>query len=321
VAHEPDPPVELRELRRSDLPSFERVIVQVFGRFEAATGLAESATAQIRSLRGPGLWAMITLLQALRIANVRFLVAVERGAVVGTTILSVSGNSGYIAGVATDAAARGRGIATRLMGLAETRTRAKGKPWLALDVESENETAIRVYRRIGYHEVARFHWFAGPPPRTNPASGRAAVEIPARTRAAADWANQRLPAPIREALPATARTLTHLELFSKPPRAKTKMWKITSGGTIQGMVRAHYAAATRRGFLLPIGVDPTTPEDALFALLAPAIDWERTLGATRIILGAPESAGLWTSMGPKLGLPYAVSTTLMVRPTLALPAP
>jgi len=110
---------ECRELRRRDLSTFGGVILQGMGAFEAATKIDVTTTESVKNLRRPGMVGLVRLLQLLQIAQVRILVAVDRGQVVGTTVVSFLPSTGYIGGVATDAAARGRGIATRLMELAE----------------------------------------------------------------------------------------------------------------------------------------------------------------------------------------------------------
>ncbi|MGA8663509.1 MAG: GNAT family N-acetyltransferase [Thermoplasmata archaeon] len=307
--------MEFRELRRADLPSFEKVILQGYGRFEAVTGIGDSATEQLRSLRNIGIWSLLRLLQALRIANVRLLVAVEHDQVVGTAVLASFSNAVYVGGVATDAAARGRGIASGVMELARAKAHARGKPWLALDVESENETALRVYRRIGYTEVARWDWFVGPPPPSILPAATVATEVPLKDRKTADWVNQTLPPAIRDPLPANARAVTHLEFFARPSKGRFKMWNLTSGDRVIGVVRGCFGPKIRVGFVLPVGVDPSLPLATLQALVAPAIEWHRSLGATRIALAVREPVGGWSAVAASLGLPLGVTTTLMVRPS------
>ncbi len=311
----PSPSTDYRELRRSDLPSFEKVILEGMGIVERVSGAEVGARTQLQSLRGLGLWSLVRLLQALRIAPLRFLVAVEGGRVVGTTLLTFRAQAGYIAGVATDAPARGRGIATHLMERAHELTRAKGKPWLALDVESENETALRVYRRLGYAATARFDWYVGPIPPTNARSEPAALELRSIDKETLEWIRQTLPAAIRDSLPPTARIPIHLEMIVRPSRARPKTWKLTSGGRVQGVVRALYSKAVTTGFVLPIGTDPSLTPASLTSLLAPALEWHRSQGATRIILVVPEPVGGWAEIATALQLPRAVSTTLMVRPS------
>jgi len=61
----------------------------------------------------------------------------------------------YICGMALFPEHRGRGIGSRLLGLAEEQAREQGFGKLSLIVFEQNEGALRLYRREGYLEVAR----------------------------------------------------------------------------------------------------------------------------------------------------------------------
>ncbi len=285
------------------------------GAFEAATRIDVTTTESVKNLRRPGMIGLVRLLQLLQIAQVRILVAVDRGQVVGMTIVSFLPSTGYIGGVATDAAARGRGIATRLMELAYTITRGKQKPWVSLDVESENETAIRLYHRLGYTVAGRYDWFIGPTPKALSPGGPVPVETRTADKVAREWANQTLPAAVRGPLPSTSRRLTHLELFSRPPRAAPKTWKLTSDRRTLGVVRGYFGSKTTTGFVLPVGTDQSISEANCISLVAPVINWQRALGATRIVMPVLEPPVGWASAATSLGLERLVSTNLMVRPT------
>ncbi len=306
--------VQYRELRRADLPSFEHVIRQAFGRFEEVTGSGQTVSRELASLRKLPVWTLVRFLQAIRIANMRILVGTEGQPVIGTAVLVSYAKTGYIGGVATDAAARGRGVATGLMEYARSLAGAQGRRWLALDVESENAAAIRLYRRIGYQDVARFNWFVGPPPASGPASGVVATEVPFKDRATVDWANAALPEAIRGPLPARVSGLTHLEFIARPQKSQRKMWRLADGARIVGVVRGIYGPRVRLGFVFPIVADATVSPASLQALVGPVMEWHRTLGATKIVVAVPESAIDWEGAVAPLGLSLGVRTTLMVRP-------
>lgn len=61
----------------------------------------------------------------------------------------------YICGVALLPGYRGRGLGSRLMALAEEDAVARGLDRTSLIVFEENAGALRLYRRLGYDEVAR----------------------------------------------------------------------------------------------------------------------------------------------------------------------
>lgn len=63
--------------------------------------------------------------------------------------------SWYVNVLATLPEARGRGLGTRLLGVAEEIARDEGLTRLAVAVSDDNEGACRLYERLGYAEAAR----------------------------------------------------------------------------------------------------------------------------------------------------------------------
>jgi ribosomal protein S18 acetylase RimI-like enzyme len=61
----------------------------------------------------------------------------------------------YLSGIALFAEHRGRGIGTRLMAAIDERARAMGRPRVSLICFERNEGAMRLYRRLGFKELAR----------------------------------------------------------------------------------------------------------------------------------------------------------------------
>ena len=80
------------------------------------------------------------------------LVAVD-GDDVGLCMLGVRGSSGWIGGVGIVAERRGEGIGEQLMRAIEDRARSRGIEQLWLEVLVQNEPAIRLYEKLGYHVV------------------------------------------------------------------------------------------------------------------------------------------------------------------------
>jgi ribosomal protein S18 acetylase RimI-like enzyme len=64
-------------------------------------------------------------------------------------------NSYYVSGMALLPPWRGRGIGTRLLGLACERARALGLPQVSLIVFERNSGARRLYERLGFRELMR----------------------------------------------------------------------------------------------------------------------------------------------------------------------
>lgn len=247
-------------------------------------------------------------------APIQVFVGADQGQVLGTASLMLLPNAGYVFGVATDSVARGRGIASHLTELTHLAAQRKGKPWVALDVESENETAIRVYRRLRYEEKARFDWHVGPTPTISD-SAQNVTEVPkSQMKEVASWVNlNQLPA-VRDVLTATGQTLSHHETITRLPNTPpAKTWKLSSSGRTIGVVRGAYLPVIKTGFVIPAAWDPALFGDFLRLLVTPAINWFRSLGATRTVVVVPDPPGAWEQALAALGLPKAVSTTLMTR--------
>jgi GNAT superfamily N-acetyltransferase len=96
-----------------------------------------------------------------------FLVAYQRGAPVACGGLKLHGREpAEIKRVWVDPAARGQGLARRLIGELEARAREAGAPAVRLDTNRALTEAVAMYGRLGYREVEPFnaepyahHWF------------------------------------------------------------------------------------------------------------------------------------------------------------------
>jgi ribosomal protein S18 acetylase RimI-like enzyme len=311
--------IEYRELRRTDLPSFEKVMLQGLGVWEQATGLGEASVVQFKSFRNRGVWALFVFMRAMGRAPIRIFVGVDRQQVLGTASILLFQNTGYIVGVVTDGAARGRGIATHLLERAHVFAQRRGKSWVVLDVDSENANAIRVYRRLGYEERARFRWYVGPTPAPGENSaGTATMEVhwPEMTEVAA-WVDRSRPSAIRDPMPATGRRLSHFETITRMPRSPVRTWRLTSSGQTAAVVRGSYLSLVQTGYVIPAAWDSALPGESLLSLVTPVLGWFRSLGARRTVVVIPDPPGTWEPVMASLGLQVAVSSILMARPIVA----
>jgi ribosomal-protein-alanine N-acetyltransferase len=90
-----------------------------------------------------------------------------RGAVLGFILSRRAADEAEILTVAVVPRARGRGIATDLVRRHLGRLAALGVARLFLEVEEQNEPALRLYRRYGFREVGRrprYYRDSGDPP-------------------------------------------------------------------------------------------------------------------------------------------------------------
>jgi ribosomal protein S18 acetylase RimI-like enzyme len=308
--------IEYRELKWSDFPSFQKLMLQAPGAFERATGMDQLSDYLWKYLHRRRLWTLLSLMRALGRAPFRFFVGVDQGQIVGSSGLAPLPKAGYIFAVVTDQAARNRGIASHILEQIHRSTHKTGKPWVALDVETDNEIALRLYRKLGYEERAQFNWHVGPTPSAMAHSSDAASEVPrSKMKEVAAWVNlHQLPA-LRDPLPATAKMFSHLENMTSLPNTRKKTWCLSSSGQTIAVVRGFYIPMIKTGFLIPAGYDSAISGDSILSLVEPAVNWVRSLGATRTEVVIPEPPGAWESAMISLGLPKAVSTMLMVRPS------
>jgi GNAT superfamily N-acetyltransferase len=310
-------PVLYRRLFRSDIPSFTRVVLFGIGKLERSTGLDQGVEPMVEMLRRPSIWMLLRISQLVGRPFVQFFVAVAGTRVVGTGTLLTLPNAGYVAGMATDPEFRGQGIASHILTLQHAETARRHREWLVLDVESENETAIRVYRRAGYREVAKFTWYThaglpstdqAPPVGTRVAKRRDLTGILTKLDEARS-------SEYRVVLPAHPRMLSHTEIIARGPRSRSRTWIAhgTNGSPI--VLRAYLLEKARIGIYLPMVGTPDPSPGEVASVFGPASEWLGSHSAMRAIAIAPEPAGTVGSALTQLGFAGVVASTAMVRPT------
>jgi len=315
------PDVEYREIRRGDLASFDRVIVQGMGNLERSTGLDELALALFQSLHNPGTWTVLRILRWLGRAPIKVFVGVDNGRVLGTASVIMLEKSGYVAAVATDSQARRRGIATQLLQKIHVEVQRESKKWVALDVESENETAIGLYKKLGYVETMVYGWYVGPLPGAVVPGNAMATPVPgSQMSEVADWVGRNLPTSIADPLPPTKKRLSYVEMVIRGPRTPIKTWRLAPSGQTQAVARACYFDRIKTGFILPLAFDSVPVSEPLTSLFAPVIEWIRSSGGTRVVVTFPHPSRVLEQTMETLKLPKAVSTILMMRPTQDKPS-
>jgi len=311
--------LEFRQLRRADLPTFSTVLRLGIGKLERSTGLDESAEAMPAMLSRWPIWILLGFSRWIGRPFVRIYVAVNGPRVVGTGTVFMLPHAGYVGGMATEPEFRGRGIASRILRMQQAETARRGREWLVLDVESENETAIRVYQRAGYREVGRFAWF------TRPGVAPAIAPLSPGTRAAtkreleelAPQLDRNRNADYRAALPATERTLAHNEVLVRGFGAPHQTWIQRPPGGGLSAVRSYFIPRTEMGVYFPLFGPPDPEPEALARSFDPATEWLRARTPRRCLAIVPEPVGAVGAALARLGFTEVVSTTTMVRPSSA----
>lgn len=303
-----------RPLRRSDYASYHEVVGLAVGNFERSTGLDVSSEATIAQLSRRWIWFLLGMFRLFGRPIVDTLVACQDREVVGTATVLWLPTVAYVAGVATRPEVRGRGIATHLLTLLTEMARRRHREWLALDVESENLGAIRVYRKAGYREVGTYTWFSRPElPRA--ASPTLSNVVPVGR---SDWGSlsARLeagrPTDYRNAFPASGGILTHNEILVRGRRVGYSTWKreLPEGGVV--VLRAYFDPGAGLAACFPISTTPEASPDDFAGLIHAATDWLAPQHPSHVIAVVTEPRGNSTVALERLGFAAAASTTAML---------
>jgi ribosomal protein S18 acetylase RimI-like enzyme len=310
-------PLEYRLLRRSETPSYLTVVLQGVGKLERATGLDRSAEKMVRSLSRWSFWTFLRFFQLIGRPIAQIFVAVDGTRVVGTGTLLRLRNAAYVAGMATETEYRGRGIASHILTLLKQEAARRHQEWLVLDVDSDNETAIRVYRRAGYREAARFTWYlrTGDPPTTSPLPPGTRPATKSELEEVTPRLDEARTPDYRAALPSTPKRLSHNEVLASGFRSRKRTWILRTIGGSPLVLRVSYAPDREApmGVYLPLGgPTPPTSEEAA-AALDRGTEWLRPQAPTTCLAVVPEPTGVMGAELERLGFKGVASSMTMVR--------
>jgi ribosomal protein S18 acetylase RimI-like enzyme len=99
--------------------------------------------------------AKVAIPEKIKVQPDLLLVAVERGAVVGSIMAGYDGHRGWISRIAVLKSNRRQGIGEALIQEAEKRLAALGCTKVNLQVVTSNATVLGFYRRVGYEVEER----------------------------------------------------------------------------------------------------------------------------------------------------------------------
>lgn len=310
---------EVRPLRRSDFASFRPVLLTGVGHLERSTGLDVSAEATMDQLSHLWIWFFLWWLRLFGRPPVDVLVAVDGSGVLGTGTILWLPKTAYVAGMATKPEVRGRGIASRILATQDARARQRNREWLALDTESDNETALRVYRKAGYREIAAYAWYtrSGPPPPPTATLPKVSTVRRSEWKKLTTRLDASRPEEYRAAYPARPRLLHHNEILVHGGRAESETWWKEGPNGGLGVVRAYYVPGTRMGAVFPMTTTPELPSEEIAGLFGAASEWLRARNPTRCLAVAPKTRDRVATTLEELGFSAVASTTAMVRRTSA----
>ena len=307
-------PFVVRPLRRSDYPRYVEVVRLAVGKFERSTGLDVGSEATIAQLSRRSTWLLLGLFRIVGRPIVDTWIACQEREVVGAATVLWLPKVGYVAGVATKPELRGRGIATHLLAMIAEQTHRRRRAWMALDVESENLTAIQLYRKVGYQSVGTSAWFT----RADLPSFETAVPSAVLPVSRTDWTSlpARLeagrPGEYRDAFRASPSVLTHNEILLRGGRVEFHTWKRELPGGGVAVVRAYFIPGVSMAAYLPLSSTPEASVDEFVGLIDAATAWLVPQAPSRVLAVAPEPRGNATVALERRGFSAVASTTAML---------
>jgi GNAT superfamily N-acetyltransferase len=300
------------------VPEFLKVVFLGIGHLERATGLDQSADATFRLLSRRSTWLLLGLLALFGRSPVEVYVATDGRRIAGTGTLLVLRKAGYVAGMVTGPEYRGQGVATRILELLRKAAVRRHREWLVLDTESDNETALRVYRRAGYREAAQFAWYVRtglPPTTTGTAAVKARPASASELKAVAVTLDEGRTPDFRAALPTTPKMLSHAEVLATGRRVRKSGWIRRGNRGALIVLRACHSPEAKMGIYCPItgAIAPTSEDVAgLFDL---ATEWLRPRNPERSIAVVAEPTGALGVALESLGFARVAMSTTMIRPS------
>lgn len=91
--------------------------------------------------------------------NRRLMLAIEGKRVVGTVAIVEDTDKIWVTGLAVHTKARGKGIATTLLNWSKNEAHHLGKETVYLDVETDNENALSLYKKAGFRKINHTNFY------------------------------------------------------------------------------------------------------------------------------------------------------------------
>lgn len=283
----------LRDLRAGDGPRIGELLKSEFPEEEVLLGSRPEEVEKVvrRTLR-PTIRFVLGFLRLFGRPVFRFFVIESDGRIVATTLLTFSHRTGYLSMVVVDPAYRRRGLARELLERAHRATRARGKPFLALDVLASNAPARTLYDSLGYRPLRATSYFAHEAPAAFlPAGPEPAGVRPFDRRDArrlVEIARIHVPVEVQAVLPTTERDLVGSAFVDRTMGTEVAAWVIDDGRGPEAWVAGAVTPATEAAHLSAPIVDPSLDPERAVALVRVAGAWCAARRAVRLLAMVPE---------------------------------
>lgn len=282
----------VRDLRAVDTPSLLDFLKNEFPEEEALLGTRPDGFVKIA--RRVFRWDTRLLLGLLRLIGrpiFRFFVVEEGDRIVATTLLTFSQRSGYVSMVVVDPAHRRRGWARTLLERARATTRARGKPFIALDVLAANTPARTLYESLGYRPLRAASYLVHEQPASLLPGPTAVPGLrPFRrsdARPLAEIARRENPPEVEAVLPTTSRNLAGSAWVGAILGSELAAWVLDDGRGPVAWAAASVSAATEAAHLAAPVVAATVAPERARALVATAGAWCAVRRPPRVLTMLP----------------------------------
>jgi len=292
--HYAEPMPVLRECRPSDSVGIADLIKRNPSEEFPLLGLnPDQVEGILRRLQSWPVRLLLGLAAAIHRPLIKIFVLEEGGKILGIAMVSFSPGAAQIGGLTVDTSIRRRGHAQELMKACESIGQRYRRPYLILDVLSNNTPAIRLYEKLRYRTIRDVHWMTRIP--TQPIDAGTPNRQyslrpfrPADAKETANLANAAMPPSVKMMIPFRAKDFRSAGLSRQAGRVDAASWVLESGGKIAGFVKAFVSPAVAAAQIGPLVLAQPADTDACGALLRTALAWCVERRAPRVILALPE---------------------------------
>jgi GNAT superfamily N-acetyltransferase len=211
----------------------------------------------------------------------------------GTTLLNFTPEAAYVSGVVVDTSVRRQGHAQEMLRTADGLCRKYHRPYLALDVLSQNDPAIRLYDRLGYQPLRDQVWLArsfGPDAPLPAPSGSTRIR-PYTKRdgpALAELDNALMPPEVRKILPRHRRDFEVPGIARSILKSDVEAWVAEVDGRPVGFLRSTVSHLMQAANLSSPLFAGNASESVARDLLLTALRWTESQKAPRVLVEMPE---------------------------------
>lgn len=221
------------------------------------------------------------------------LIADVDGRVMGTTILGFTPESSYVGGVVVDTSVRRQGHAQAMLRECDRLSRQYHRPYVALDVLSQNDPALRLYERWGYRPLRDQVWLVRTltPETPLPApTGTTRIRPFAKSDGPrlAELDNALMPPEVRKIVPRHGGDFQVSGFARRVLQSDTEAWVAEVNGQPAGFLRATVSHVMEAANLTSPLFGGDVPEPVARDLLLTALRWTETHKAPRVLTSVPE---------------------------------